>query len=98
MPMLPDPLPIWLSLLLVLVAAPMLALATVAVVQAALKRLLRGHDAPVLRRVVQDGRGATHLAAALLAALAVLPEVDLPTAMARIIGRGLGLALVASLG
>ena len=49
--LLPGPIPLWLSLLLGFVAAPALALGALALLHAALDRLLRDRQAPVLRRL-----------------------------------------------
>lgn len=95
--MLRDPLPLWLSLLIALVAAPAAVILALSVVHAVLDRLLP-RNAPVLRRVLRDGRGALRLAAALLAVLAVVPALDIPGNLSDFIRRAAGLTLIAALG
>jgi len=68
----PDP-PLWLSLLIVFVAAPAVAVGAHVALHAVLGRLLRGEHAPVLRRVLSDGRLPVAVSLALLAMMAVLP-------------------------
>ncbi|WP_431271292.1 mechanosensitive ion channel family protein [Dankookia sp. P2] len=96
--LLPGPTPLWLSLLLGFVAAPALALGALALLHAALDRLLRDRGAPVLRRLVRDGRGGVRVAVALLALIAILPELDLPGQLVRTATRLADLALIAALG
>lgn len=95
--MLPDPMPLWLSLLIALAAAPAAVILVLSVIHAVLDRLLP-RNAPVLRRVLRDGRGALRLAVALLAVLAVVPALDLPGNVADFILRAAGLTLIAALG
>ena len=102
--MLPDallrdgPMPPWLALLLGLVVAPGLALAALAVFYAVLERVLRGRHAPVLRRVIGNGRRAVRIAGALLAVEIALPNLDLPRQAVEATARLAGLGLVAAVG
>jgi small-conductance mechanosensitive channel len=102
--MLPDalfrggPMPLWLSLLLAFVVAPGLALAVLGALYAMLDRTLRAHHAPVLRRVVGNGRRAMKLAAALLAMQVALPEVDLPRQVVEAASRVATLGLIGAIG
>lgn len=91
-------LPLWLSLLLVFGVAPALALIAQAAVNALLDRVLRAEHAPVLRRVLRDGRPPVAVALALLAMLVALPASGLPEATAAAVNRGLGLALTGAIG
>ncbi|HEY0419566.1 MAG TPA: mechanosensitive ion channel domain-containing protein [Acetobacteraceae bacterium] len=95
---LPEPMPLWLSLLLGLVAAPVLALGALAILHKALDRLLRDRHAPVLRRLLRDGRAAVRVAVALLALIGILPELDLPGQLVRAATGLADLALIAALG
>jgi small-conductance mechanosensitive channel len=58
-------LPQWTSLLLVLIAVPALALAALDLVHALLDRLMQARGAPVLKRVLRDGRVAVRVTVAL---------------------------------
>jgi small-conductance mechanosensitive channel len=91
-------LPQWTSLLLVLIAVPALALAALELVHALLDRLMQARGAPVLKRVLQDGRVAVRVTVALFAAVAVLPAADLPGATTAWLDRILGLLLAGALG
>jgi hypothetical protein len=90
--LLPDTMPLWLSLLLALVVAPALALTALALVQALADRLLRHHGAPVLKHLLTDGRGGLRVAAGLLAAMAAVPELEMPGPLARALVQVAGLA------
>lgn len=96
--LLTGPIPLWFSLLLGFVFMPALALGVLALVHAALDRLLRDHQAPVLRRLLRDGRGAVRVAVALLALIATLPELGLPRQLVTAATRLADLALIAALG
>ncbi len=91
-------LPPWLTTALLLLAAPVLAVAATLVMQALLERVLRAEFAPVLRRVMRGGRGPLRLVAALLALLAVLPEAGLTATTTAALSQLLGLALAGGLG
>ena len=95
---LPEPMPLWLSLLVGFAATPALALGALALLHAVLDRALRDRHAPVLRRILTDGRGAVRVAVALLALRSVLPELDLPRQLVVAATRAADLALIASLG
>ena len=95
--MIADP-PLWLSLLLVFGAAPAVAVGAHMVLHALLGRLLRDEHAPVLRRVLSDGRLPVAVSLALLAMLAVLPASGLSNVTVGHFGRGLGVAFTGALG
>ena len=95
--MIADP-PLWLALLLVFVVAPGLAICVLTAVHALLDRLLRAEYAPVLRRVLRDGRLPVAVSLALLAMLAALPASGLSNVTIGYLDRGLGLALTGALG
>ena len=96
--LLPDPLPLWLSLLLGFVAGPALALGLLAILHVGLDRLVQDRRAPVLRRILTDGRAAVRVVIALFALRAVLPELDLPRQLVVAATRAADLALVVALG
>ena len=52
----------------------------------------------MLRRLLRDGRGAVRVAVALLAVIAILPELDLPRQLVAAATRLADLALIAALG
>ena len=91
-------LPPWLTTALILLAAPMLAVAALLVVQALLDRVLRAEFAPVLRRVALGARTPLRAVVVLLAILAVLPESGLTNPASGALSRLLGLALAGALG
>ena len=91
-------LPPWFATALILLAAPILAVAALVVVQALLDRLLRAEFAPVLRRVTQGARQPLRAVVALLGVLAVLPDAGLTNTAVGALSRILGLALAAALG
>ena len=91
-------LPPWLASTLILLAAPLLAVAVVMAVQALLDRVMRAEFAPVLHRVVRRARGPLRLVAALLTLLAALPEAGLSNSAVATASRFAGLALVGALG
>ena len=91
-------MPLWFSLLIVLVAAPGSALALARAVYALADHVLRGRSAPVLGRVLIYGRGAVLAAVALVAMQAALPAVELPRQAAAAISRMAALGLVVALG
>ncbi len=91
-------LPPWLTTALILLAAPVLAVALLVLVERLLDRVLRSEFAPVLRRVTQGARTPLRAVVALLAILAVLPESGLTNAGIAAFTRLLSLALAAALG
>jgi small-conductance mechanosensitive channel len=92
-----DPPP-WLSLLLVFVAAPAATVGAHAAFHALLGRVLVGEHAPVLRRVLHDGRVPVAVALALLAMLATLPVSGLSNVTVGYFSHGLGVAFTGALG
>ena len=92
-----DP-PLWLSLALVFVAAPAVAVAAHAALHALLGRVLGGEHAPVLRRVLAEGRVPVAASLALLAMLAALPASGLPNTTVGHFGRGFGILFTGTLG
>jgi small-conductance mechanosensitive channel len=91
-------LPPWLAPALTLLAAPVLAILLLMMVQRLLDRVLRAEFAPVLRRVTQGARTPLRAVVALLAILAVLPEAGLTSAAVAAGTRLLDLALAGALG
>lgn len=59
---------------------------------------MEARHAPVLGRVLSDGRGAVRVAVALFAIRGVVPELDLPRQLVKAATRAADLALIAALG
>ncbi|WP_090664743.1 mechanosensitive ion channel family protein [Belnapia rosea] len=91
-------MPIWLSLLIAFVLAPVLALLALRLLHTLLDRILANGQARVLRRVIADGRIAVQISVALIAVEVALPTVDLPTAAEQAASRAAALGLVAAIG
>jgi small-conductance mechanosensitive channel len=92
-----DP-PLWLSLLVAFVAAPAVAVGAHAALHAVLGRLLRGENAPVLRRVLGDGRLPVAVSLALLAMMAALPASGLSNVTVFYFNRAFGFLFTGALG
>ncbi len=88
----------WPPLLLAFVAAPLLALAALALAHRVLERVLRGRDAPVLLAVLRRGRRPLRLTVVLLVLDLALPAAELEEATAAMVENLLGLAVAVALG